>query len=76
MSHPYELAATGILDWFHRAEKDLIGKIVSTFNGEVGECCDIKLDEHHGLCFTIDPEASGSDMPRRWYPVSTIKERT
>lgn len=78
MSHVYELAATRILDWFHRAEQDLIGETVATFNGETGVCRDICLDEHHGLCFTFDEavaiEGQPTD-PRRWYPVSTIRRR-
>lgn len=80
MSHVYELAATSILDWFHRAENDLIGQTVTTFNGEAGECFDVKLDEDHGLCFTIDPDprslSAAAAGCRRWYPVSTIRHRS
>lgn len=80
MSHPYEQAAVRILDWFHRAEADLVGKAVVTFNGEAGTVIEIKLDESHGLCFTIDDPVSGFDeievgIKRRWYPVATIKDR-
>lgn len=80
MSHVYENAAIRIVDWLHHAERDLVGKVVTTFNGETGEVTALKLDEHHGLCFTIDPEPNlvfrpGLE-PVRWYPVSTIKLRT
>jgi hypothetical protein len=81
MTYVYENATVRILDWFHHAERDLIGRVVATFNGETGKVLAIKLDDHHGLCFTIDPEIT-ADMPmpasgirtRRWYPVSTIKQ--
>lgn len=73
MSHVYETAAVRILDWLHHAERDLIGKSALTFNGEAGTVRAIKLDEHHGLCFTIDePNIQGHG--RRYYPVSTIKQ--
>jgi hypothetical protein len=73
MSHVYETAAVRILDWLHHAERDLTGKAVLTFNGEAGTVRAIQLDEHHGLCFTIDePNIQGHG--RRYYPVSTIKQ--
>jgi hypothetical protein len=82
MSHVYEKAVIHILDWFHHAERDLIGKVVATFNGETGRILSLRLDDHHSLCFTFDPErasdpALGITKPettRRWYPVSTIKQ--
>lgn len=73
----HEDAATKILEWLHRAERALVGKVIATFNGETGEVRDIRLDEHHGLCFTLDdPERGDADgaLPQRWYPVSTIKQ--
>jgi hypothetical protein len=84
MSHgryQYEKAATSIITWFHLAEDDLVNHTLVLANGETGTCRAIKLDEHHGLCFTIeDPEPldGGPMLPnvaaaRRWYPVSTIK---
>jgi hypothetical protein len=77
VSHPYENAAIRIVDWLHHAERDLIGSPVSTFNGDAGVVRELKLDEHHGLCFTLD-EKPGHVFreglpPARWYPVSTIK---
>lgn len=79
MSYVYEDAATKILDWLHRAERELVGTVVATFNGETGEVRAIKLDEHHGLCFTIDQPNTGFALQYegdglRWYPVSTIKQ--
>lgn len=74
MSHVYEKAALHILDWLHHAERDLLGKGVITFNGETGTVKAIKLDEHHGLCFTIDTN-SYQTQERRFYPVSTIKQK-
>lgn len=77
-AHVYETAVVRILDWFHHAERDLIGRVVATFNGETGDVRALKLDEHHGLCFTIDEEirfdAQQSLLARRWYPVSTIRQ--
>lgn len=80
MSHVYEKAALHILDWLHHAERDLMGKTIATFNGEAGAVQAVKLDEHHGLCFTIDDPVSGFDeiecgVTRRYYPVSTIKSK-
>ena len=75
--HVYEDAAIRILDWFHHAERDLIGKVVATFNGDTGTVLALRLDDHHSMCFTFDAEASGhpdKDHFRRWYPVSTIKQ--
>lgn len=70
MSHVYENAAIRVIDWLHHAERDLIGHEIKTFTGRVGIVHGVKLDEHHGLCFTL----RGTDHPeRRWYPVSTIK---
>lgn len=81
MPHVYENAAAGILRWFVEAEDDLLGHTVITFNGEAGTVQDVRLDEHHGLCFTLDPPTilKGSPMfpdvanSRRYYPVATIK---
>lgn len=78
MPHVYEKATSRILEWFHHAENDLLGHTVSTFNGEVGTVHDVKLDEHHGLCFTLDPTIPSPMFPgvansRRYYPVATIK---
>lgn len=80
MSHVYEKAALHILDWLHHAERDLKGKAIATFNGEAGTVQEIKLDEHHGLCFTIDNPVTPFDesecgIIRRYYPVSTIKQK-
>lgn len=72
MPHVYEQAVGKIVEWFQRAEDDLLGHTVSTFNGEAGIVYDLKLDEHHGLCFTIDPVADVAGS-RRYYPVATIK---
>lgn len=74
MSHAYELAATRILDHLHRAENDLLQKTVVTFSGEAGTVLAVKLDEAHGLCFTMDPSTI-IDGARRYYPVSTIKHK-
>jgi hypothetical protein len=81
MPHVYEDAAGRILEWFVKAEDDLLGHTVITFSGEAGTVQDVKLDEHHGLCFTIEmptihegglvlPDVAGS---RRYFPVATIK---
>jgi hypothetical protein len=79
MSYVYENAAIRIVDWFHRAEHDLIGAPITTSGGETGVVKDIALDEHHGLCFTLDDPISGFDaecgVSRRWAPVSTIKRK-
>jgi hypothetical protein len=75
MSHVYEDAAIRIMDWFHHAERDLIGSPVVTFSGETGTVRELKLDEHHGLCFTIDMQGPARWFPIRWYPVSTIKHK-
>lgn len=71
MPHVYENAASGILKWFVEAEDDLLGHTIVTFNGEAGTVQDMKLDEHHGLCFTLDPIEDS--VGRRYYPVATIK---
>lgn len=72
MPHEYENAVVGILDWLHRAEVDLLGHPIVTFNGEAGTVRAVQLDELHGLCFTIDdPNLQGHG--RRYYPVATIK---
>lgn len=74
MSHIYEQAALRILDWLHHAERDLIGKAVVTFNAETGTVRAVKLDDHHGLCFTVDEERPARHgLARRFYPVATIK---
>jgi hypothetical protein len=80
VSHVYESAAINIVDWLHRAEDDLIGASIATFNGEAGTVTGLQLDTHHGLCFSIDPEPHkvfriGEDTVR-WYPVSTIRTKT
>lgn len=76
MTHVYERAVVKILDWLHLAERELVGSVVATFNGETGKVLALKLDDHHGLCFTIDPESDirYAASSRRWYPVSTIKQ--
>jgi len=77
MTYPYEKAALRIVSWLHVAEDDLVGEVVQTFNGEVGMCKEVKLDDHHGLCFTLDdPPRPGRDGARRWYPVSTIRMKS
>jgi hypothetical protein len=68
MSHVYEKATIHILDWLHHAERDLIGVSVQTFAGTKGRVQNVRLDDHHGLCFTFGAE--------KWYPVSAIKERS
>lgn len=78
MSHAYETAAIRILDWLHHAERELVGKSIVTFNGEAGVIQALQLDEHHGLCFTIEDPISSFDIvesgiTRRWYPVATIR---
>lgn len=78
--YQYEKAATSIMTWFHLAEDDLVGHAVTTTSGLAGTVKAIKLDEHHGLCFTLDEERiiSGGQFPdvagaRTWWPVSIIK---
>lgn len=75
MSHHYEKATAKVLEWLHLAERDLVGRIVATFNGEAGTIRELKLDELHGICFTMDDEVEiiEGTAPRRFYPVSTIK---
>lgn len=75
MSHVYERAATKVLQWLHLAEDELVGRAVVTFNGEAGTVHELKLDEHHGMCFTIDPATPSPHYRdgRRFYPVSTIR---
>lgn len=78
MSHAYETAAVRIVDWLHHAERDLIGSTVVTFSGETGTCKGVQLDDHHGLCFTLDDPidefvASELGRSRKWFPVSTIR---
>lgn len=78
MSYVYENAALRILEWFHQAECDLIGLRVVTVTGEAGTVKAIKLDDHHGLCFTLDEPNTGFARQYegdglRFYPVSTIK---
>lgn len=77
MTHVYERAVVKIMDWLHLAERELVGSVVATFNGETGKVLALRLDDHHGLCFTVDdPERSDEDglLSQRWYPVSTIKQ--
>lgn len=75
MSYPHEEAAARIMEWFHRAEDDLLGATVVTFGSEAGTVRGIKLDEHHGLCFTFD-EPTLTGLGRRYCPVSTIRQKT
>ncbi len=80
MSHVYESAALRIMDWLHHAERDLIGKGIIASNGDAGTVKAIKLDEHHGLCFTLDKPNTGFALQyegdgRKWSPVSTIKQK-
>lgn len=74
MSYPYENAVHRIIAALHDAERDLVGSVVVLFGGEAGEVRDVKLDEAHGLCLTLDEEHWL--YRRRWYPVSTIKDRS
>lgn len=76
MSDITHRAAVHVIDWFHRAEKDILGATIQTFQGEAGTVKEIRLDEAHGLCFTLDekPKAFDPDI-RRFYPVSTIRMR-
>lgn len=72
----YEDAAVAILEWLHKAETALVGKAVVTFNGEAGTVRDIRLDEHHGLCFTLGKHTEDMILGvYNWYPVSTIKHK-
>lgn len=64
--YDYERAAASILSWLHIAEYDLVGHTLTSFNGDVGVCLELKLDEAHGLVFK-------TDTAKRWVPVSTIK---
>lgn len=77
MAHVYENAATRIIDWFHRAEHDLVGRVVQHTNGEAGTVTGVKLDSIHGVCFTFEPDPHivfrNGHAPVRWYPVSTIR---
>jgi hypothetical protein len=76
MTHVYERAVIKILDWLHLAERELVGNVIATFNGETGKVLAVRLDDHHGLCFTIDDPDMNEDglLSQRWYPVSTIKQ--
>lgn len=78
MPHVYETAAVEILDWYHRAEQDLIGHPVVTFGGEAGTVKAVKFDEHHGLCFSLEDPVNFFDqmergLRQRFWPVATIK---
>jgi hypothetical protein len=64
----HEKAAQAVMVWLHMAEDDLIGHEILTTTGESGICRGVRLDDFHGLCFTLD-EGDG----KRWSPVSTIK---
>lgn len=68
----YEKAAIAIGHWFHLAEEDLVGHTVTTTSGLAGEVKAIKLNELHGLCFTLD-EARLSGEHQDWWPVAIIK---
>jgi len=76
----HDISATRIIAALHAAEVDLVGSTVQTFNGEAGTCKGVRLDDHHGLCFTIDDPRTSLDMyvrdMRRWYPVSTIRMKS
>lgn len=77
MSYVYEQAARRIMEWFHQAERDLIGKAIVRASGQAGVVKAIKLDEHHGLCFTLEdplPSYSHGEEPQ-FYPVSTIRSK-
>ena len=80
MSHVYENAATRIIDWLHHAERDLIGSTVTTFSGDSGVITGIRLDDHHGICFSLEAEPHKvfrSTLPGvRWRPVSTIARKS
>jgi hypothetical protein len=57
-----------------------VGDCIVTFNGDTGAVRGLKLDEHHGLCFTLDDPVDDfveaeCGIFRRWYPVSTIARR-
>ena len=76
----HDIIATRIIAMLHQAESHLIGRTVVTFSGETGTVCAIKLDDHHGLCFTFDPDPykvfRGGRPSVRWYPVSTIRMKS
>ena len=63
-------AAIDIMRWLHIAEDDLIDKGVILFGGEAGTVRAVKLDEHHGLCFTFEGDS------KKFYPVSTIRMKS
>ncbi|MEO6382427.1 MAG: hypothetical protein ABIO35_10620 [Nitrobacter sp.] len=66
--HLHERAAVQIIEWLHRAERDLIGRVAATFAGETGTISTVTVSQEHGLCFGFE------GRPERW-PVSTIKHR-
>jgi hypothetical protein len=73
----HDIIATRIIAAFHAAETDLVGSTVQTFNGEAGTCKGVRLDDHHGLCFTFDDPPSLFEGPsQKWYPVSTIRMKS
>jgi hypothetical protein len=76
---PYATAAIHIMDCLHHAEDDLVGKTVVLFDGAEGVIKAVKLDDHHGLCFTFEDPHTSLDMHirdmRKWRPVSTIKQK-
>lgn len=70
---PHEHAVAQIIEWFQAAESALVGRNVATFRGARGTVVDVRLDNDHGLMFTLEPP----ELPqRRFYPVSTIRECT
>ena len=84
MSHPYENAAIRIMDWLHHAERDLIGSTVTTFADDTGVVTGLVLDDHHGICFSFEPDPhqvfrdkpfEKPLAPVRWRPVSTIARK-
>lgn len=73
----HDILATRIIAAFHAAETDLVGKSVETFNGAHGKVREVRLDDHHGLCFTLGEHTEDEILGQyRWYPVSTIRSKS
>lgn len=68
-SHAHERAAITILYMLHEAESSLLRRHVTMTTGESGTVQELNLDADHGLVFTMELY-----HPRKFYPVSTIKD--
>jgi len=74
--YQYEKAAIAITKWLHLAEEDLVHHSVTTTSGLAGEVKAVRLDDLHGLCFTLEDEPQplpAEQTIRYWWPVSVIK---